>query len=576
MDYRKRYEQWLKADSFDEETRRELAALTSEEEIRDRFFRDLSFGTGGMRGVIGAGTNRMNRYTVGRASQGLANYLNKTYQNPSVVIAYDSRNKSSEFALDSALILAANGVKAYLFESLRPTPELSFSVRYLGASAGIVVTASHNPPSYNGYKVYSRSGGQIVPPEDAKIVESIASVKDFSLICRISKEEALSSGLLEYLGEETDAAYLRAVKQLLFDPEDAAREGKELKIVYTPLNGAGNVPVRRILRECGFSNVFVVPEQERPDGNFPTLKYPNPEDKAAFALALALAREKDADLVLATDPDADRLGVYAKERDGTYFCFTGNMSGILIADYLLSRKKEKGLLPKENRGALVTTIVSTDLAKSLAKEYGLTLFEVLTGFKYIGEMMRRFEEKGDYVFEFGFEESYGCLAGNHAHDKDAVAAVLLLCEAAAYFRARGLTLPDRMRQIYQKHGWFCEGLYSLTLEGEAGAKRIEEIMASFRKNLPTCFCGERVEAVRDYLSGERTEAKSGDKQRLTLEKSDVLYFELEHDSWVCVRPSGTEPKIKFYYGVKAPTEKEAKIKLQKIEAEISALQEGRQ
>ena len=563
------YELWKTSPLFDEETRKEVASLTDEKEIFDRFYKDLAFGTGGMRGVMGAGTIRMNRYTVGKATQGLANYLTRAYKTPSVAIAYDSRLNSREFAKEAARILTANEVKCYLFEDLRPTPELSFAVRSLKTSAGIVITASHNPPQYNGYKVYSCDGGQIVPPEDGEIVKSIASVQDFGAIKRISLEEAAKRGLLEVLGEETDRAYLAAVKRLCLNAETSKRAGKTLKIVYTPLNGTGNVPVRRILKETGFDNVYVVPEQESPDGHFPTLEFPNPEDPKAFTLALKLAKEVDADLVLATDPDADRLGVYAKNGDGEYLPFTGNMSGILIADYLLSERAKRGMLPKERgKGALVTTIVSTDMAKALAKEYGLTLVEVLTGFKYIGEQMKRFEETGEKAFEFGFEESYGCLAGTHAHDKDAVIAVCLLCEAAAWYKEQGMTLCDKMTELFEKYGYYREGLVSLTLAGAEGAEKIERMIKELRETPKDNFAGEKVIKVLDYLTGKSVNVLSGEEGRLTLPKSNVLYYELESGSWVCVRPSGTEPKIKFYFGVKGATAEDAERKLSRLETSI--------
>lgn len=568
--YKKEYERWRLSPLFDEETRRELSALKDEGEIRDRFYRSLSFGTGGLRGVLGAGTNRMNIYTVGRATQGLADYIRTKAENASVAIAYDSRNMSPEFALDSALILAANGIRAYLFESLRPTPELSFAVRELGCTAGIVITASHNPPEYNGYKVYWSDGGQIVPPHDKQIIAKIRAVPDYSEIRRMEKSEAEEKGLLRYLGEETDAAYFAAVKKTVLRPEVIKEMAGQLKIVYTPLHGTGNIPVRRILRELGFSQVWVVPEQELPDGNFSTLEYPNPEDPKAFKLALALARKKDADIVLATDPDADRLGIYAKDaRTGTYVPFTGNMSGLLIAEYRFSQMEEKGLFPENRKdGALVTTVVSSDMAYPVAQAYGLTVKEVLTGFKYIGEQIRLFEEakartggktnasKGAYEYAFGFEESYGCLVGTYARDKDAVAAVTALCEAAAYYKKQGLTLCEQMERMYEKYGYFREELHSITLKGADGLKKTEEIMERLRSTTPETIGGQRVVAVRDYRSGRRTEATTGVEEKLSLPKSDVLYFELEK-GWCCVRPSGTEPKIKFYWGVRGETAEEA-------------------
>ncbi len=572
MDVNENFRFWRDNALFDEETRREVAALIDEKEIEDRFYKNLTFGTGGMRGIIGAGTNRMNRYTVGRATQGLADYINMQTKSGSAVIAYDSRRMSREFALDSALILAANGVKVFLFESLRPTPELSFAVRRMKATAGIVITASHNPPAYNGYKVYWSDGGQIVPPHDTGIVERINAVTDYSKIKRTTLSEAKGSGMLEIVGRELDDEYVATLKKLSLRPEAIAACGKELKIVYTPLNGTGNLPVRRVLKEMGFENVFVVPEQEQPDRNFPTLEFPNPEDPKAFTYALRLAREKCADLVLATDPDADRLGIYARDEKGEYHSFTGNMSGLLIAEYLLSQRAEKGLLPSpRGKGALVTTIVSSKMAYAIAAEYGLTVIEVLTGFKYIGEQMNLFEKTGKYEYQFGYEESYGCLVGTHARDKDAVAASMMLCEAAAYYRSKGLTLWEQMLNIYQKYGYYFEDLSSITLTGADGAAKIAKIIDCLRSDPPREIGGAKVLALRDYELRERTELKTGAKEALTLPKSNVLYFELEESGWCCVRPSGTEPKIKFYYGVKGASAEQAKEKSEKIKMGLSVL-----
>lgn len=585
MDYMREYEYWLTGDAFDEATKRELAALTDPKEIEDRFYKNLAFGTGGLRGVIGAGTNRMNVYTVGKATQGLADFINSQGRNGSVVVAYDSRRMSPEFALDSALILAANGIKVFLFESLRPTPELSFAVRELGATAGIVITASHNPPQYNGYKVYWSDGGQIVPPYDKRIIEKVNAVADYASIQRTTKRQATERGLLVFIGEEIDRKYIEAVKNTVIEREELARSASGLKIVYTPLNGTGFMPVTRVLNELGFSDVTVVPEQSAPDGNFPTLKYPNPEDPAAFALALGLAKKNGADLVLATDPDADRLGVYAKDaRSGEYMPFTGNMSGLLIAEYRLSRMRERGLLPARPKdGALVTTVVSSDMAYAVADEYGLSVIEVLTGFKYIGEQIRLFEEakkanggalcaeKYAYEYLFGFEESYGCLVGTYARDKDAVAAVTALCEAAAYYRARGLTLCDVMRGMYEKYGWYKETLFSVTLAGADGAQKISSLMDEMRKNAPRTVGGCRVAAVRDYLRSVRYDFASASETAVALPVSNVLYFELEGGGWCCVRPSGTEPKIKFYAGVKADSEKHAEEKLNAVRSGLTAL-----
>ena len=569
LNYKEEYEKWL-GGPFNEDIKAELKNL-SEEEIKDRFYKQLNFGTGGLRGKIGAGTNRMNIYTVGKATQGLADFINSHTNKGSAVIAYDSRNMSKEFALESALILAANGVKAYLFEELRPTPELSFAVRHLKATAGIVITASHNPPQYNGYKVYWEDGGQIVPPYDKLIIDKVNST-DFSKIKRISLNEAQNSGLLKVIGKEVDDEYIKAVKSVSLNAD--LTKSSNLKIVYTPLNGTGLMPVTRVLKELGFNEVYVVPEQEKPDGNFPTLKYPNPEDKAAFDLALKLAKEVDADIALATDPDADRLGVYSKdEKSGEYMRFTGNMSGLLIAEYILSQRKEKGLLPKNSKdGALVTTVVSSKMAYAVAKEYGLTVKEVLTGFKYIGEQIKLFEEakaknggklgNGAYEYEFGYEESYGCLAGTYARDKDAVSAVTLLCEAAAYYKSKGISLWAQMQNIYKKYGYYVEDLHSVTLEGMEGAEKISALMEKFRNNPPKEFNGEKVLAVRDYLL--HTRKAEGKEQKIDLPKSNVIYFELENDGWCCVRPSGTEPKIKFYFGAKGASAEKSQATLEKI------------
>ena len=570
MDYRSQYKMWCESPVFDEATRSELKALTDEKQIEDRFYKSLTFGTGGLRGVLGAGTNRMNIYTVGKATQGLANFINSQTKDGSVVIAYDSRRMSPEFALDSAKILAANGIRAYLFESLRPTPELSFAVREKGATAGIIITASHNPPEYNGYKVYWTDGGQIVPPYDRLIIDEVNKIDDYADIRRISEEEARAKGLLVTVGKEIDDKFDDAVMSLILNRQ-AIAANSDMRIVYTPLHGTGNLPVRRILKKLGFKNVWVVPEQAEPDGNFSTVSYPNPEDKKAFALALELAREVDAEIVLATDPDADRLGVYAKDKsNGEYVPFTGNMSGLLIAEYELSQRRERGLLPENTRdGALVTTIVSSNMAHPIAEEYGLTVIETLTGFKYIGEQIKLFEkarkanggklcaDKGAYEYEFGFEESYGCLVGTHARDKDAVTAVVCLCEAAAYFRQRGLTLWDVMQTMYEKYGYYRETLSSVTLSGADGAQKIQNIIKRLRENSPEVLGGKRVVAVRDYKTGIRRELATGQCSATGLPESNVLYFELEDDGWCCVRPSGTEPKIKFYYGVKGKTLKDA-------------------
>lgn len=574
-DYRKEYEQWRSLEVFDEETRKEVASLTDKREIEDRFSKSLTFGTGGLRGIMGAGTNRMNVYTVGKATQGLADFIKTQTLDGRVVIAYDSRNHSADFALDSALILAANGIQTYLFESLRPTPELSFAVRYLKCTAGIVITASHNPPAYNGYKVYWSDGGQIVPPYDRQIIERVNAVTDYGEIKRITKAEALEKKLLVFVGQTVDDAYIAAVKKTVLRPEVIREMADKIKIVYTPLHGTGNLPVRRILREVGFTNVWVVPEQELPDGNFSTVRYPNPEDPKAFELALKLARKKGADVVLATDPDADRLGIYAlDEKTGMYSSFTGNMSGLLIAEYRLAQLQERGELPEN--GALVSTIVSSDMAKEMANSYGVKHVEVLTGFKYIGEQIKLFEqakERGEeyaYEYLFGFEESYGCLVGTYARDKDAVAAVAALCEAAAYYKKQGITLCEQMEKIYQKYGYYREALHSITMKGLDGADKIKGIMERLRSVTPESFGGQKVVAVRDYARGVRMDKLTGETSRLTLPESNVLYFELEN-GWCCARPSGTEPKIKFYFGVKGESAESADRTVAEIKTDLLAL-----
>ena len=583
--WREEYTHWCTSPVFDGETRAELKAITDEKELEDRFYQDLSFGTGGLRGVIGAGTNRMNIYTVGKATQGLADYIGGKTEHGSVVIAYDSRRMSPEFALRAACILAANGIKAYLFESLRPTPELSFAVRLLHATAGIVITASHNPPQYNGYKVYWSDGGQIVPPYDKEIIACVHAVKDFGDVRTMSEQDARAAGMIETIGGAVDDAYMAAIQGLVLEHGAIRSMANRLRIVYTPLNGTGYVPVTRVLKELGFGQVWVVPEQAQPDGAFPTLRYPNPEDPAAFTLALALAKEVDADIVLATDPDADRLGVYAKDAStGEYLPFTGNMSGLLIAEYELSRREAKGLLPARRAdGALVTTIVSSNMAYAVAARFGLTVIEVLTGFKYIGEQIRLFEEartanggapdhtRGAYEYEFGFEESYGCLVGTHARDKDAVAAVMALCEAAAYYKSQGKTLCDVMREMYGRYGYYREALASVTIPGAEGAEKIERTIASLRRTSPDAIGGQKVVAVRDYRAGTRTVLADGSVSPLALPGSNVLYFELEGDGWCCVRPSGTEPKIKFYFGVKGESLCAADEKLQQLKEGLLAL-----
>ena len=562
MEYLEKYNEWCNSEIFDEETKKELRNITDENEIKDRFYKNLEFGTAGLRGIIGAGTNRMNKYTVTQPTQGVAIYIKENgKESKGVAIAYDSRNMSKEFSKWTALCLNANGIKTYRFESLRPTPELSFAVRYLNCIAGIVITASHNPAEYNGYKVYWEDGAQIVSPVDKEIMAEVKAVTDFSKIKDISMEEAKEKCLYNEIGEDIDKVYIEELKKLVLNKDIISKVQKDLKIVYTPLHGTGNIPVQRILKEIGFENVYVVPEQEKPDGNFTTVKYPNPEDKKAFELALNLAQKVDADIVLATDPDADRLGIYAKDtKTGEYMPFTGNMSALLIAEYELSQKKEKGLLQKN--GALITTIVSSNMAEAIANEYNVKLIEVLTGFKYIGEQIKHFEKTKEYEYVFGFEESYGCLIGTHARDKDAIVAVMALCEAAAYYKNKNLTLWDQMINIYEKYGYYKESQISITMQGIDGAEKIKAILNNLRNNSPKTIGQYKVIEARDYDAGIVENYETGEKSEIKLPKSNVLYYQLEDSAWCCVRPSGTEPKIKFYIGIKGNSMDDAEIKLQ--------------
>ena len=551
MDYKEVYEQWIANPYFDEATKEELKSIAEDEnEIKERFYMDLEFGTAGLRGIIGAGTNRMNIYVVRRATQGLANYIAKVdKKSQGVAIAYDSRHMSPEFAQEAALCLAANGIKAYIFETLRPTPELSFAVRHLGCVAGINVTASHNPPEYNGYKVYWEDGAQITPPHDSGIMGEVKAISDWNTVKTMDKAEAEKAGLFEVIGKEVDDAYMAELKKQVIHMDAIQAEGKNLKIVYTPLHGTGNIPARRILKELGFENVYVVKEQELPDGDFPTVSYPNPEAAEAFELGLKLAKEVDADLVLATDPDADRLGFRVKDKNGEYHDLTGNMSGCLLANYEISQRKAvNGSLPED--GALIKTIVTTNLADAIAKGYGVKLIEVLTGFKFIGQQLLGFEKSGKGSYLFGFEESYGCLIGTYARDKDAIVATMALCEAAAYYKTQGKTLWDAMIEMYEQFGYYKDDIKAVTMKGIEGLQKIQDIMNSLRQNPPAEFAGHKVVAVRDYKADTIKNLETGEVTPTGLPNSNVLYYELTNDAWVCVRPSGTEPKVKFYYGVK--------------------------
>ena len=569
MDYKDIYKEWLSNPYFDEDTKKELQDIAdNDNEIKERFYMDLEFGTAGLRGIIGAGTNRMNIYTVRKATQGLANYINKAGKaSQGVAIAFDSRHMSPEFADEAALCLAANGIKAYVFESLRPTPELSFAVRELGCVAGINVTASHNPPEYNGYKVYWEDGAQITPPHDKGIMDEVKAVTDFAAVKTMELEEAKSAGLYEVIGANIDDPYIEELKKLVLHQDAIDQVKDELKIVYTPLHGTGNIPVRRVLKELGFTKVYVVPEQELPDGNFPTVSYPNPEAEEAFVLGLKMAKELDADLVLATDPDADRLGVYVKDsRTGEYHSLTGNMSGCLIGDYVIGQKKEQQGLPED--GAFIKSIVSTNMADAIAAYYGIQLVEVLTGFKFIGQKILEFETKGNGTYLFGMEESYGCLTGTYARDKDAVVASMTLCEAAAYYKTKGKTLWDAMIDMYEKYGYYKDDVKAITLKGIEGLEKIQTILETLRKDTPKSIGGYEVLRARDYKKDTIVDMKTGETVPTGLPSSNVLYYELEKDAWVCVRPSGTEPKVKFYYGVKGSSLSDADEKSESLGKQV--------
>ncbi|MDD6347604.1 MAG: phospho-sugar mutase [Lachnospiraceae bacterium] len=572
MGYLETYKAWLEDPYFDEATKAELRSVADDDkEIRERFYNDLQFGTAGLRGIIGAGTNRMNIYVVRKTTQGLANYiLSQNGQDKGVAIAYDSRHMSPEFAREAALTLAANGIRAYYFETLRPTPELSFAVRYLGCIAGINITASHNPPEYNGYKVYWEDGAQITPPHDNGITLAVRAVTDWADVKTMDEKAAVEAGLLKIIGAEVDDPYIAELKKNVLHPEAIAAEGGNLKIVYTPLHGTGNIPARRVLSELGFKNVFVVPEQAEPDGDFPTVSYPNPESEEAFELGLKYAREQDADLVLATDPDADRLGVRVKDSEGVYHTLTGNMSGTLIGDYEISQRiAVNGSIPEDS--VIVKTIVTTNLADAMAEHYNLKLIECLTGFKYIGQQILNMEKTGVGHYQFGFEESYGCLPATYARDKDAIIAVMVLCEAAAYYKTQGKNLWDVMLDIYERYGYYKDAVKSIEMKGIEGLAMIGKLMDSFRANAPAEVAGLKVLKTRDYDADEIVDLATGTKSPTGLPKSNVLYYELEDGAWICIRPSGTEPKIKFYYGIKGTSLEDAEVKGKAMDAALEAL-----
>ena len=572
MEYLKKYNEWLESDEIDEETKNALREIKdNDEEIKDSFYKELEFGTAGLRGIVGAGTNRMNKYTVGKATQGLANYIIKNKgQEKGVVVAYDSRNMSVEFSKLACLILNANGIKTYRFESLRPTPELSFAVRKLNCISGIVITASHNPPKYNGYKVYWEDGAQISNPVDDEITKEVNAIESYSEIKQISEEEATKKGLYNIVGEEVDNAYIEYLKSISLNPEVVKRQAENIRIVYTPLHGTGYKLATRILKELGFNNVYVVSKQAEPDGNFPTVAYPNPEDPAAFKLALELAKQVDADIVIANDPDADRIGLHVKDnKTNEYILFNGNMIGLTVADYLINQKQEKGLLDENT--ALIKTIVSSNMTDRICEKNNVALFEVLTGFKNIAAKIREFEEKNTYKCIMGYEESYGCLVGDEVRDKDGIVALMILSEAAAYYREKGLTLWDNMLKLYETYGYYKENQVSIVLEGADGAEKIKAMMEKVRNNPPKQIGKYKVLKFRDYLNGTIKNCETEEIKQENLPKSNVLYFELENDFWCSVRPSGTEPKIKFYIGVKGENIEDATRKLEEVTEEMKVI-----
>ncbi len=574
MGFMEEYKKWCTDPYFDEDTKAELKGIENDaKEIEERFYKNLEFGTGGLRGILGAGTNRMNIYTVSKATQGFANYIKSQGEDAvkkGVVIAYDSRHYSPEFAEITARVLAGNGIKAYLSDELRPVPMLSFAVRFLGCTGGVVITASHNPPEYNGYKVYWEDGAQVPFPRDGEIIKEVNAVTDFNMIKKADLTEAVNSGMIQYVGPELDVAYLDAVTAQIVNQETIDKT--DLKIVYTPLHGSGNKPVRRALAKAGFKNVFVVPQQEKPDGSFPTVGYPNPENKAVFDLAMELAKKVDADIIVGTDPDADRVGAVVKKTDGEYMVLTGNMTGSLICEYILSQKKAKGTLPAN--GAVVSTIVSTDMTKAICAEYSMKYFDVLTGFKYIGEKIKEFEADGSYEYMFGFEESYGCLAGTYARDKDACFATMMICELAAYYKARGMSLYDGLVELYNKYGYYKETITSIELKGLDGAAQIQKIMDTLRADPPKEVAGAKVIETRDYSVDKIVNTLTGEESKSGLPKSNVLYFVLDNGTWFCVRPSGTEPKIKVYFGSSDKSEEAVEAKVKAASDGILAIVDG--
>ncbi len=572
MNFKERYNLWLNDDHFDEETKKELLSIKgNEKEIEDRFYKSLEFGTGGLRGIIGAGDNRMNKYTVGLATQGLANYILKQKDNSKsgVALAYDSRFMSPEFATIASLVLNANGIKTYVFESLRPTPELSFAVRELNCIAGIVITASHNPPEYNGYKVYWSDGAQVPFPRDEEIISEVKNISSYKDVLSLSIEDAKEKGLYNIIGEEIDRKYYEQVKTQVFNKDLISKVGNDLSIVYTPIHGTGNIPVKTILKEVGFKNVHIVKEQEAPDSNFTTVGYPNPEDPKVFKLAIDLAKKVDADIIVGTDPDADRVGAVVKNSDGEYIVLSGNSTGLIMTEYILNAKKEDGSLPKN--GAVISTIVSTNMTREIAKFYNCDYFETLTGFKYIGEKILKFEQSNSHQYLFGFEESFGSLAGTYARDKDAVVATMILCEIAGYYKLQGKTLYDALQDIYKKYGYYKETIEAVTLKGKDGAELISKIITNFRNNPPTHIGGSKIIEARDYKSGIVTNPETNEQTKTNMPVSNVLYYTTEDGTWFCIRPSGTEPKIKIYFGIVSDSNDNADNKLNAVVKETLQL-----
>ena len=564
MNYKEKYEEWLNNPSFGEEIKKDLESIkNNEKEIEDRFYKDLEFGTAGLRGVIGYGTNRMNKYTVGKATLGLAEYIIKNNgQNRGVAIAYDCRHMSKEFSEEAALILNSKGIKTYIFEELAPTPELSFAVRELKCISGIVITASHNPPEYNGYKVYWEDGAQIISPIDEGIINEVNKITDYSKITTMNKQEAIQKGLYNIIGKEIDDRYIEEIKKNILNPEAIKEQAEKLKIVYTPLHGTGGKLVTRVLSELGFKKVYTVEEQMKPNGNFPTVEYPNPEDPKAFKLAIELAKKVEADIILANDPDSDREGMFVRDNNGEYARFNGNMTSLLIAEYIFSQMKEKYIMPEQ--GAMIKTIVSSNLAEAIAKEYKLKLFKTLTGFKHMAKIMRENENDNKYKILFSYEESFGCIIGTHVRDKDGIVAIMSLCELAAFYKNKGISIYEQMQNIYQKYGYYLEDQYTITIKGAEGAIKIKETMEKIRRNPPKQIGKYNIISIYDYEQMKYRNLKTGEEKATELPKSNVLYYELENENWCCIRPSGTEPKIKMYFGIKSDDNETVQKELEEL------------